>query len=196
MNCHIFCLHLICTLGTVALVYNMTVVVSGYSFVLVTYNVPTANTRTTSFGQGERWGIPLLSCSGHVHVYTEQVSSEQNINCSITMENEKWSSDSAQYDIQTNMYSRCDTTSTMPDAVSVCGWGLEYSMEISNVYLPACNDATDVVTTRVFKSIWKLPSPVNATDQIRSEPLKGLDRPAVKMYVPANWTELSGKTTW
>ena len=181
----------------------MTVVVSGYRFDLVTYNVPTTNIRTTSFGQGERWGIPLLSCSGHVHVYTEQVSSEQNnINCSITMENEQWSSDSAQYDIQTNMYSRSETTSTMPDAVSVCrpgGWVTTYGIVISNVYLPACNDGTDVVTTRVFGSIWKLPSPVNATEavKIRSEPLlKGLDRPAVKMYVPADWTELSGRTTW
>ena len=69
-------------------------------------------------------------------------------------------------------------------------------MEISNVYLPACNAGTNVVTTRVFESIVKLPSPVNATDKISSDPLKGLDRPAVKMYAPADWTELSGRTTW
>ena len=71
-------------------------------------------------------------------------------------------------------------------------------MVMSNVYLPACNVGCDVVTTRVFESIVKLPSPVSATelDKICSDPLKGLDRPAVKMYAPAAWTELSGRTTW
>ena len=77
------------------------------------------------------------------------------------------------------------------------GW-LNHEVRYGNIKCvsSACNVGTDVVTTRVLESIVKLPSPVNVTDKIRSDPLKGLDRPAVKTYAPADWTEFSGRTTW